>query len=93
MFLKLRINTRLQLENYWLFRKLESKWLIMSNKKRENKEIRNQYQRVTGSQLVQEGKLDPYHHLKDWVDILEERKQNQTDWWEKMTLSNWFDKI
>ena len=57
----------------------------MSNKKRENKEIRNQYQRVTGSQLIQEGKLDPYHHLKDWVDILEERKQNQTDWWEKMT--------
>jgi hypothetical protein len=53
----------------------------MSNKKRENKEIRNQYQRVTGSQLVQEGKLDPYHHLKDWVDILEERKQNQSDWW------------
>lgn len=54
----------------------------MSNKKRKNKEIRNQYQRVTGSQLIQEGKLDPYHHLKDWVDILEERKLNQTDWWE-----------
>ena len=57
----------------------------MSNKKRKNKEIRNQYQRVTGSQLIQEGKLDPYHHLKDWVDILEERQPNQTDWWEKMT--------
>ena len=57
----------------------------MSNKKRKNKEIRNQYQRVTGSQLIQEGKLDPYHHLKDWVDILEERKLYQTDWWEKMT--------
>jgi hypothetical protein len=57
----------------------------MSNKKRENKEIRNQYQRVTGSQLVQEGKLDPYEHLKDWVDILEESKVNKTDWWERMT--------
>ena len=57
----------------------------MSNKKRENKEIRNQYQRVTGSQLIQEGKLDPYHHLKDWVDILEERKLYQTDWWGRMT--------
>ena len=55
----------------------------MSNKKRENKEIRNQYQQVTGSQLIQEGKLDPHHHLKDWVDILEERKLNQTDWWVK----------
>jgi hypothetical protein len=55
----------------------------MSNKKRENKEIRNQYQRVTGSQLIKEGKLDPYHNLKDWVDILEERKINQTDWWVK----------
>ena len=54
----------------------------MSNKRRENKEIRNQYQRVTGSQLVQEGKHNPYEHLKDWVDILEDRKQNQTDWWE-----------
>jgi hypothetical protein len=59
----------------------------MSNKKRENKEIRNQYQRVTGSQLIKEGKLDPYHHLKDWVDILEERKQNQTDWWERVRNS------
>ena len=57
----------------------------MSNKKQKNKEIRNQYQRVTGSQLVQEGKLDPYHHLKDWVDILEERKLYQTDWWGRMT--------
>ena len=56
----------------------------MSNKKRKNKEIRNQYQRVTGSQLIQEGKLDPYHHLKDWVDILEERQLNQTDWWGRM---------
>jgi hypothetical protein len=56
----------------------------MSRKKRLNKGIRKKYE-VTGSQLIQEGKLDPYHHLKDWVDILEERKQNQTDWWEKMT--------
>jgi hypothetical protein len=60
----------------------------MSNKKRENKEIRNQYQRVTVSQLIKEGKLHPYEHLKDWVDILEDRKVNKTDWWEKMTLSN-----
>jgi hypothetical protein len=29
--------------------------------------------------LIQEGKFDPYHHLKDWVKILKERKQNQTD--------------
>ena len=57
----------------------------MSNKKRKNKEIRNQYQRVTGSQLIQEGIHNPYEHLKDWVDILEERKLYQTDWWEKMT--------
>lgn len=60
----------------------------MSNKKRKNKEIRNQYQRVIGSQLIQEGKHNPYEHLKDWVDILEERKQNQTDWWKKMSLYN-----
>ena len=57
----------------------------MSNKKRLNKEIRSQYQRVTGSQLIKEGRHNPYEHLQDWVDILEERKQNQTDWWEKMT--------
>lgn len=31
----------------------------MSNKKRKDKEIRNQYLRVTGSQLVQEGKHYP----------------------------------
>jgi hypothetical protein len=58
----------------------------MSNKKRKNKEIRNQHQRVIGSQLIQEGKHNPYEHLKGWVDILEERKQNQTDWWKKMSL-------
>ena len=85
MFLKLRINTLLDLENYWLFRNFQCKWLIMSNKKRKNKEIRNQYQRVTGSQLIQEGKHNPNEHLKDRVDILEERQQNQTDWWERLT--------
>ena len=59
----------------------------MSNKKQKNKEIRNQYQRVTGSQLIQEGKLDPYHHLKDWVDILEERKNvNHPKWWKESSL-------
>jgi hypothetical protein len=57
----------------------------MSNKKRKNKEILNQYQRVSGSQLIKEGQLDPYHHLKDWVDILEERKVNKTNWWGRMT--------
>ena len=56
----------------------------MNRKKIENKSIRRRYE-VTGSQLIQEGKLDPYHHLNDWVDILEERKQNQTDWWDKIT--------
>ena len=59
----------------------------MSNKKQKNKEIRNQYQRVTGSQLIQEGKLDPYHHLKDWVDILEERKNvKHPKWWKESSL-------
>jgi hypothetical protein len=59
----------------------------MSKKKRLNKGIRKKYE-VTVSQLIKEGKLHPYEHLKDWVDILEDRKVNKTDWWEKMTLSN-----
>lgn len=45
----------------------------MTRKKRINKGIRKKYE-VTGSQLIIEGKLDPYYHLKDWVDILGERK-------------------
>jgi hypothetical protein len=56
----------------------------MSRKKRLNKSIRKKYE-VTGSQLIKEGKLLPHEHLKDWVDILEDRKVNKTDWWEKMT--------
>jgi len=56
----------------------------MSKKKKLNKGIRKKYE-VTGSQLIKEGTLHPYHHLKDWVDILEDRKINKTDWWEKMT--------
>ena len=56
----------------------------MSKKKGLNKGIRKKYE-VTGSQLIIEGKLHPYEHLKDWVDILEDRKVNKTDWWERMT--------
>jgi len=56
----------------------------MSRKKRDNKKIRIRYE-VSGSQLIKEGKLSPYHHLKDWIDILEERKVNRTNWWERMT--------
>ena len=56
----------------------------MSRKKRLNKSIRKKYE-VTGSQLIIEGKLHPYEHLKDWVDILEDSKVNKTDWWEKIT--------
>ena len=56
----------------------------MSNKKRLNKEIRSQYQRVTGGQLIHEGKHNPYEHLKDWVDIKEQHINNKTDWWERM---------
>jgi hypothetical protein len=48
----------------------------MSRKKKENEKIRKKYQ-VTGEQLIKEGKLDPHEHLKDWVDILEERKVNK----------------
>lgn len=55
----------------------------MSRKKRLNKVIRKKYQ-VTGEQLVNEGKLDPYYHLQDWVDIKEEQLKNKTDWWEKI---------
>ena len=58
--------------------------MTMSRKKRLNKSIRKKYE-VTGSQLIKEGKLHPHEHLKDWVDILEDRKVNKTDWWEKMT--------
>ena len=49
----------------------------MSRKKSENKKIRKKYQ-VTGEQLIKEGKLDPYYHLQDWVDILEVRKDSTT---------------
>jgi hypothetical protein len=60
----------------------------MSRKKRLNKVIRKKYQ-VTGEQLIQEGKLDPYHHLKDWVDILEERKNvNHPKWWMESSFQN-----
>ena len=55
----------------------------MSRKKRLNKGIRKKYD-VTGEQLINEGKLDPYYHLQDWVDIKEEQLKNKTDWWEKM---------
>lgn len=61
----------------------------MSNKKRLNKEIRSQYQRVTGRQLIHEGKHNPYEHLKDWVDILEERKNvNHPKWWMESSFQN-----
>ena len=60
---------------------LNSVQFFPTTSKRTNNEIRKQYQLVTDTQLNEEGKLDPYHHLKDWVKILKERKQNQTDWW------------
>ena len=59
----------------------------MSRKKKENKKIRGKYQ-VNGHQLIKEGRLDPYYHLQDWVDIKEEQLKNQTDWWERMNYSN-----
>ena len=55
----------------------------MSRKKKENEKIRKKYQ-VTGEQLIKEGKLNPYYHLQDWVDIKEEQLKNKTDWWDKM---------
>jgi hypothetical protein len=55
----------------------------MNRKKKENKSIRRRYE-VTGSQLIQEGKLDPYYHLKDHIDVKEEQLKNKTDWWKKM---------
>jgi len=56
----------------------------MSRKKRMNKRIRGKYL-VTSEQLIKEGKLDPYFHLKDHIDMKEEQLENKTDWWSRMS--------
>lgn len=56
----------------------------MSRKKRLNKRIREKYL-VTPEQLIKEGKLNPYFHLQDSIDIKEEQLENKTDWWSRLS--------
>lgn len=56
----------------------------MSRKKKLNKLLRNKYQ-ITGEELIKQGKLDPYFHLKDHIDMKEEQLKNKTDWWKRMS--------
>ena len=67
-----------------VFRILRSNRLTMSRKKRQNKLLRNKYQ-ITGEELIKQGKLDPYFHLNDHIDMKEEQLKNKTDWWKKMS--------
>jgi hypothetical protein len=56
----------------------------MSRKKRQNKLLRKKYL-ITSEELIKQGKLDPYFHLKDHIDMKEEQLQNKTDWWSRMS--------
>ena len=70
-----------------VFRILRSNRLTMSRKKRQNKLLRNKYQ-ITGEELIQQGKLDPYFHLKDLIDMKGEQLENKTDWWSRMSQTS-----
>jgi hypothetical protein len=67
-----------------VFRILKSNRLTMSRKKRQNKLLRKKYL-TTSEELIKQGKLDPYFHLKDHIDMKEEQLKNKTDWWSKMS--------
>ena len=56
----------------------------MRRKKKQNKLLRNKYQ-ITGEELIKQGKLDPYFHRKDHIDMKEEQLKNKTDWWKRMS--------
>ena len=56
----------------------------MSRKKRLNKRIREKYQ-IISEELIKQGKLDPYFHLKDHIDMKEEQLKNKTDWWSRLS--------
>jgi hypothetical protein len=56
----------------------------MSRKKRQNKLLRKKYL-ITSEELIKQGKLEPYFHLKDPIDMKEEQLKNKTDWWKKMS--------
>lgn len=56
----------------------------MSKKKKQNRLLQNQYS-ITGEELIKQGKLDPYFHLRDLIDVKEEQLRNKTDWWSKMS--------
>ena len=56
----------------------------MSNKKKQNRQLRNQYS-VKSEDLIKQGKLDPYFHLRDLIDVKEEQLRNKTDWWSRMS--------
>lgn len=56
----------------------------MSRKKKQNRLLQNQYS-ITGEELIKQGKLDPYFHLRDLIDVKEEQLRNKTDWWSKMS--------
>lgn len=55
----------------------------MSKKKKQNRLLRNQYS-ITGEELIKQGKLDPYFHLRDLIDVKKEQLRNKTDWWSRM---------
>ena len=56
----------------------------MSRKKRQNKLLRKKYL-ITSEELIEQGRLDPYFHLKDHIDMKEEQLENKTDWWSRLS--------
>ena len=58
--------------------------MTISRKKKQNKLLRNKY-KITGEELIKQGRLDPYFYLKDHIDMKGEQLENKTDWWSRLS--------